>query len=293
MDETTLLGLRLSNKAGTFRGTEEETRATLPVNRTRKTMLAVAAVAAVSLPFALGILRAQTLPPQPTLTYDAVSIHKSPPDGDHIIGPGPQGGVRAMGISAAGLIAWAYNVQDYQVVGVPGWASTQGYDITFTPGRSEAAIGGSPSLKQIEEWRQHNMERMQAVLRDRFGLVARSESRVLPIYNLIQAKGGAKLIPHDPANPRHDMSSDGRQITGVGATVDMLTRMLASLLDRPVHDETGLSGEFEFKLTPDDGGPMSESLFSALTEQLGLKLNSAKGPGQVYAIVNIEQPGEN
>ena len=89
------------------------------------------------------------------------------------------------------------------------------------------------------------------------------------------------------------MSSNGRQITGVDATTEMLTRMLESLLDRPVHDETHLDGEFEFKVTPDSDGPMSESLFTALPEQLGLKLESTKGPVQVYVIEKIERPSEN
>ena len=268
-------------------------RGSLPVTRTGKAVLAVAAVAAISLPFVLGVLRAQTLPPAPTLTYDAVSIHKSPPSGNHLISPGPQSGVRATGMSAAGLIAWAYNVQSFQIVGAPGWASTQSYDVSFTPDKGEAALNESSSLKQIEGWRARNMERMQAVLRDRFGLLLRSESRELPVYNLVQAKGGAKLTPHDPANPGHEMSSDGRQITGVDATMSMLTRMLESLLDRPVHDETHLSGEFEFKVTPESDGPMSESLFTALPEQLGLKLESAKGPVQVYVVEKIDPPTEN
>jgi uncharacterized protein (TIGR03435 family) len=269
-------------------------RGSRPVTKTGKLILASTAIAAILVPFGLGILRAQTLPPAPTLTYDAVSIHKSPPGGqNHLFQPGPQGGVRATDIPASGLIEWAYNVQDYQIVDAPGWASTQSYDISFTPDRSEAAINSSSSLKQIEGWRQRNMERMQAVLRDRFGLVLRSETRELPIYNLIQSKGGAKLTPHDPANPGHEMSSDGRQITGVDANMEMLSRMLASLLDRPVHNETHLDAEFDFKVVPDADGSMSESIFTALTEQLGLKLESAKGQVQVYVVEKIEHPSEN
>jgi bla regulator protein blaR1 len=269
-------------------------RGSLPVTLRAKAMLAIAALAAVSIPFVIGILRAQTLPPAPTLTYDTVSIHKSEPGNDsHLFRPGPQGGLRTVNMSVSGLIAFAYHVQNYQIVGAPGWAETQGYDVIFTPGETETPLTASSGPTALQGFMDHNAIRLQAVLRDRFGLVLRSESRELPIFNLTQAKGGHKLTPHLDGGGGVSLRTNGREITGTDATVEMLAQLLSPLLDRPVHNETHLDGAFDFKVVPDSDGPMSESLFTALPEQLGLKLESAKGPVQVYVIEKIEHPSEN
>jgi len=268
----------------------------LPISRNGKVLIAVAALAAVSIPFAIGILRAQTLPPEPALTYDAVSIHKSAAaNNNRLIGPGPQGGWRTTNTPVLLLIATAYHVQENQIFGVPGWASTQGYDITFTPDKSEIPLTTSSSLKTIQGFMNRNATRLQAVLRDRFGLVLRSEMREMPIYRLVQVKGGAKLSPHVAAgaDTPPSLGSTGRQITGRNVTVGMLAQQLSQLLDRPVHDETHLDGQFDFKLTRESDGAMSESLFTALTEQLGMKLESAKAPVQVYVVEKLNPPTEN
>jgi uncharacterized protein (TIGR03435 family) len=130
---------------------------------------------------------------------------------------------------------------------------------------------------------------VQAVLRERFGLVLRSETRELPIYNLVQAKGGAKLTP--PTNPggNSNIRSRGGQLTGTDVTVARFAALLSTVLERPVRDQTHIDGKFDFKVTADS----DESVFTALTEQLGLKLESGKGPVQVYVVEKIEHPTEN
>jgi uncharacterized protein (TIGR03435 family) len=194
------------------------------------------------------------------------------------------------------LIAWAYSVQTYQIMGAPGWASRQGYDITFTPDQAEppAAVPAGPKSNLSGPAMDRDLIRLQAVLRDRFGLILRSETRELPVYNLVQAKGGAKLTPHAPAaGENSNLRARGGQITGAGTTVERLAGVLSGLLERPVRDETHLSGQFDFKVTPDSEGPMAESLFTALPEQIGLRLESAKAPVQVYVIEKLNQPTEN
>ncbi len=271
-------------------------RGSLPVTLRAKAMLAAAALAAVSIPFVIGILRAQTLPPAPAYSYDAVSIHKSAPgEGNHMVEVGPQGGWRALNMSALALIAAAYNVQDYQIVGAVGWASSETFDITFTPEKTEIALHPDSSLKEIQASMGRNSQRLQAVLRDRFSLMLRTENRELPIYNLVQAKGGARLSAHDPATRGPEIRSNGRQITGSSVTVAMLAQQLFLLLDRPVHDETGLTGEYDFKLdfaadSEPAGGP---SIFTALNDQLGLRLEATKGSVQVYVVEKVEHPTEN
>jgi uncharacterized protein (TIGR03435 family) len=271
-------------------------RGSLPITKPALAMLTIAALAAVSLPFVLGILRAQTLPPEPTLSYDAVAIHKSAAgSANHLIGPGPQGGLRVVNVPVTGLIATAYHVQNFQIVGAPGWAADQGFDIVFTPDKAEARPTDSSGLKAIQGFLDRNAIRLQAVLRDRFGLVLRSETREMPVYRLVEAKGGAKLTPHEASTEKTSpsLASNGRQITANNVTVAMLAQQLSMLLDRPVQDETHLEGQFDFKVSPEADGPMSESLFTALPEQLGLKLESAKGPVQVYVVEKLNPPTEN
>jgi uncharacterized protein (TIGR03435 family) len=270
-------------------------RASLPVTLRARAMLAAATLAAVSIPFVIGVLRAQTLPPAPAYTYDVASIHKAAPgSGNHQIGPGPQGGWSAQNVPALSLIEIAYRVQEYQVVGAPGWASSDCYDITFTPEKTETPLGSDPSLKELEASMSRNAQRMQAVLRDRFGLVLRAENRELTIYNLVQAKGGHKLLPADPGG-HPSVGENERQITGTRANPGLLAQILSGILGRPVHDETGLNGEYDFKLdwAPDSEPAGGQSIFTALNDQLGLRLESAKGPVQVYVIEKIEHPSEN
>jgi bla regulator protein blaR1 len=261
-------------------------RRSLPVTPRAKAMLAAATLVAVSIPFVIGILRAQSLPPAPAYSYEVVSIHKSAPDATgHQIGPGSQGGSRVHNMSALSLIEVAYNVENYQIIGAPGWVSSDYFDIVFTPDKADSAPTGRMD---------RNAQRLQAVLRDRFGLVLRTENHELPIYNLTQAKSGHKLLPHDPGK-RGSIGVNEHQITVIGEGVGILAKMLSGIFGRPVHDETGLTGQYDFKLewAPDSEPSDGPSIFAALNDQLGLRLESAKGPVQVYVIEKIEHPSEN
>ena len=146
---------------------------------------------------------------------------------------------------------------------------------------------------------------MQAVMRDRFGLVMRVETRELPVYALVPAKGGHKLSPPSSDKPGPMLGFVGSRVTAFNAPVKMLTDFLSVQVGRPVADDTGLSGQYDFKLewTPDApvqartdqqaAAPDGPSIFTALTEQLGLRLDSRKGPVPVYVIEKIEKPGDN
>jgi uncharacterized protein (TIGR03435 family) len=189
------------------------------------------------------------------------------------------------------LIAWAYGVQTYQIVGAPGWASSQSYDITFTPDKAEppAAVPSGPKSNLSEPAMDRDLIRLQAVLRDRFALVLHSETRRMPIYNLVVAKGGAKLTPHTASGSNSNLRARDGQITGMDTTVERLAGALSRLLERPVHDETHLSGRFDFQVRTES----DESLFTALSGQLGLKLESAKGPVRIYVVERLNPPTEN
>ena len=283
-------------------------RGSLPVTLRAKAMLAVAALAAVFVPFMIGILRAQTLPPAPAYGYEVASIHRSAPDQTNQpigIGPGPHGGLRTVNTPVMLMVTFAYGVMNYQIDGAPRWVSSERYDVTLTPEKAEVAPSPGPesNLKDVTEWQDRNKQRMQAVLRDRFGLVLRAETHELPVYALVQTKSGAKLAMHAAGDPRAFFYSNRPgQVEGTGATSSMLAGMLSRELGHPVNDETGLSGQYDFKLdwTPDaelaDGSnnaAAGPSIFAALTDQLGLRLESKKGPVQVYVIEKIEHPTEN
>jgi len=282
-------------------------RGSMPMTFRGKAMLAAAAVAAMSAPFLIGVIRAQTLPPAPAYGYEVASVHRSDPAATGAqLGRGPQSGWRSQNTPVMMLLTAAYDIADYQVIGAPAWVSSDRYDVTFTPDKPQAPPGPGAAEKDRQAYWIGNRQRLQAVLRDRFGLVLRTETRELPIYVLRQAKNGSRLSPHAEGTPGLIQFHAGFIAAG-DATIDILAKMLSGEFRCPVHDETGLTGKYDFKLdwTPDsdaspDAAPagMSSpatgaSIFTAVTEQLGLRLEPKRGPVQVYVVEKIERPAEN
>jgi uncharacterized protein (TIGR03435 family) len=135
--------------------------------------------------------------------------------------------------------------------------------------------------------------------------VLRAETHELPIYALVPAKGGLKLTPS--ANARLGPSPQGGpgHITGIGATLRLLAGHLSVVLGRPVIDQTGSEDQYDFKLEYTPEAPLeiqtepappradTPDIFTALTDQRGLRLEPRKGPVPVYVIEKIEKPAEN
>jgi uncharacterized protein (TIGR03435 family) len=142
--------------------------------------MAVRKLTAGIIPPAIGIIRAQTLPPPPAYTYDVVSIHPSSPGhGRTQIGPGAQGGLRMQNVTAMVIMTFAYDVRDYQIIGAPGWASSDHFDVNFTPDKTESVLRPGSSANELDSFMSRQKHRTQAVLRDRFGLdSARRDSPV-------------------------------------------------------------------------------------------------------------------
>ncbi len=149
---------------------------------------------------------------------------------------------------------------------------------------------------------------LQVLLADRFKLALHREKRVISGYRLVLGKGGLKAQASAPDSGSVGHSGRGR-IDAEGCTMAQLALKLSEVLHRPVLDTTGVAGKFDLKLewTPDDmqakppaadqravsapeGGP---SIFAALQEQLGLKLESNKVPADVLVIDSVEKPSEN
>jgi uncharacterized protein (TIGR03435 family) len=281
-------------------------RASLPVTVRGKVILMVAALAMLSIPFAIGIVRAQSLPAEPAYTYGVVSIHRSAPNarGDQWEA-GPQGGLRTINTTAFVLLEWAYQIPAYRLTGLPAWATSEHYDVTFTPAEPEIDESHLANAAEMAR-RNRNWERLQGVLRDRFHLVLREETHQLTMYALVQDRNGAKLSPTDAQNSSFHRDRPGH-LVATAQLIDRLPPFLEQELGRPVVDQTGLKGLFNFTLEWDQslesaGANPSDhrsdsaaglSLVTALREQLGLRLESKKGPVQVYVVEKIERPSEN
>jgi bla regulator protein blaR1 len=205
------------------------------------------------------------------------------------------GNVRTHNTSVARLIQLAYDVQDYQVIGGPGWAQSEGYDINAKFDSDAEKDESAATRDRLLRARAKNL------LAERFQLKLREDTKELPIYVIIAAKGGLRLKPSEQSGQsmNTNRSNSAGKITATGAKLDGLADVLGNILRRPVRNETGLDGRFDFELTwtSDEGldavdaaGP---SIFTALQEQAGLKLESKKGPVRMLVIEQLERPSEN
>jgi len=274
----------------------------LRLTLTRSAMLAAAGVSAVSVPFAIGLLRAQTLPPPPKYKFEVASIRPGDPNSRQVrIMPGPQGGLRTENTTALELIRFAYDLRPFQVTGGPAWIRDEKYNITGTPDQAEELPGPGMSREKFESQFNRQRQRVQALLAERFGLVLRAETREMPAYAMTLAKGGHKLSESSDGAKPVNMRVGRGVMNGAGTTVKMLTNSLSQVVGRTVIDETGLKGAYDFKLEwtpdgPEGGGPSGEtgpSIFAAIQEQLGLKLESKRAPVPLLIIEKIDKPSEN
>lgn len=203
------------------------------------------------------------------------------------------GGLTATNATLKFLITFAYDVRDHQISAGPSWFDTERYDIV-----AKGPID-HPTVAQ-------NRQMLQTLLADRFQLRLLRETKELPEYALVVEKNGPKL--HQPEGAGNGMRIGRGRITTQAISMDHFAGNLGKLLGRTVVDKTGLQGNFAFTLewtpdasqpmgvlgpspaVPDDSGP---SIFTALQEQLGLKLEPQKGPVEIFVIDHVEKPSEN
>ena len=200
------------------------------------------------------------------------------------------------------IISFAYDVQAKQVIGLPEWAESDKFDIDGKPDGE-----GAPSGKQ---WK----VMIQKMMADRYKLAFHKDKKELSVYVLSVSKAGAKLTKNDSApNGLPGLFFQGGlgRLNVRNALMSDFTGLMQSVvLDRPVVDQTGLTGRFDFTLnwTPDDsqfGGmgakipPPTDSadappnLYTAIQEQIGLKLEATKAPADVMVIDHVEKPSAN
>jgi uncharacterized protein (TIGR03435 family) len=236
--------------------------------------------------------------------FDVVSIKPGDPLSERQrIGISPSGSFEATGVRLSDLIQQAYNIRPFQLVGASGWMETDRYEIHTKdekPGPSEADIG-KMTEEQRNAVRDQFLGKLQRLLADRFQLSVHRETKEMPIYILSVTKGGSKLqtLPDD-GKPGGGLSSrrmdDGkREVIGQKLTAAGLARFLSGQIGRTIVDQSGLTGKYDFKLTwaPDMGDTTGPSLFTALQDQLGLKLDSSKGPVEVVVVDRAQKASEN
>lgn len=227
--------------------------------------------------------------------FETASIHPTPPDAQcGMIEDLPGGSLRVDCLTLSTIVMWAYSVQKYQVTGGPPWASTARWNILAKPAAGETLDGPAEYEKMTHDQQARFMslvrQRTRALLADRFSLQLRHETREQTAYVMSVAKGGPKL----KEAPDGSISRRPGRITGNGASMQALAEFLAIDLGRPVTDETALSGRYAFTLewaaSPErDTGP---SVFTAMEEQLGLRLDARKAPVETLVIERAEKPDD-
>jgi uncharacterized protein (TIGR03435 family) len=204
----------------------------------------------------------------------------------------------------------AYGIPESRILGGPPWMGSQRFDIEA---KTDSAVLDRLRTLARGQRRIETRAMFQQLLADRFKLAVHWETRDLPIYALVVQKKGASLHPSKEPDGHSSTSSNDGQFTAQGLTLaqlaDALTQELSRELGRVVIDKTGIQGRYDFALkwTQDTGAPLMNnaadasapqpdtgpSIFTAIQEQLGLKLESSKGPVQVLVIDHVEMPSEN
>lgn len=237
-------------------------------------------------------------------SFDVATI-KPNSENDHriMLRVQPGGRFTATGVTVKLLISQAYNVRDFQITNAPGWISAERFDIS-------AKAEGLPERVPPEQLR----PLLQSLLVERFGLKTHDETKEMPVYALTVAKGGPKLTASNPETQGPQMRMAPNLLDGKKIPMTMFAQQIAQRVGRSVIDKTELKDSYDIKLewTPDPGqgggpgggippsadaltgaGGSGPSIFTALQEQLGLKLESSKGPVQILVIDNVAKPSEN
>jgi len=291
----------------------------------RKLLLGTAGLLAVAMPVVFGVFHATQTRAEsqaedaankpPVFAVASIRPNNSGARAVSIGAPSPDT-FRAQNVWLRFLVQVAWDVKDFQVLGGPGWATSDRYDITA----KSTENAGFPEMRLM----------LKALLEDRFQLKLHTETRELPIYALVVGKGAVKLrqtsegscampSPDRPANSPNplpvcgNISSRPDGVDGIGISMAQLASSLSNSMQQTVVDQTGLTGKFDVHMkwaadqsTPGfwapglahapsveasaDSGP---SIFTVIREQLGLALEARKGPVTVLVIDHAEQPSPN
>ncbi len=220
-----------------------------------------------------------------TARFDVASIKPSDPGSQvsNSLYTDRSGGLHVENYPLRGIILFAYDLRDFALIAAPSWTDAARYDIVA---KTDAGPTGDDQFR----------ERVRSLLASRFGLVAHHETRQLTAYELTVAKGGPKLKAVTTPGEQLGFRGGVGHNRGFAITMSMFAKELGRLTGRPVLDKTGLDGKYDYVLewSPDSevtgSGP---TIFTALQEQLGLRLESVKAPVDTLVIDHIERPSED
>jgi uncharacterized protein (TIGR03435 family) len=241
--------------------------------------------------------------------FEVASVKPSPPDArGSTYNFTNGGGLTVQNGTLRGIIEMAYDVRDFQISGGPAWLDTARFDIFAKSAAGDPQMQTATRQERIAESRR----RLQTLLAERFQLKVHPETKQLPVFALVVGKNGSKLknLADVAADAGGGISSGCGRMTGTRTQMANLALVLSRQLGRPVLDRTGLTGRYDFQMewTPDNGpcaapadgaspgagsstdGP---SIFTALQEQLGLKLDSTKAPVEIVVVDHAEKAEGN
>lgn len=267
----------------------------------------------------IGAAERLPIPPTPqadpkAAVFEVASVKSNTSGGGSMsMGWQPGGGFRAVNSPLRSLIQTAFDVRDSELVGAPDWISSERFDVT-----AKAATELTRDTRSLA---------LQALLRERFKLTAHRDTREVPVYLLVLARPDRRLGPglrqsqidcspqaraaRPPtvgagagqgaggpgasavSRPECGSFSAGSTLTAGAVTLAQLSGSLSRQADRPVLDRTGLTGFFDVDLKwsnqtkVTDDGP---SFFTAVQEQLGLRLEAGRGPQEILVIDSVERP---
>ena len=271
----------------------------------------------------VAITGAQLLAQGPPTAFEAVSIKPLTGDAPLVSGPSSPDRFEDPDTDLTFLIRYAHDLFEYQVVGGPGWVRSKRWQISA---KAPAPARG-PAMRAL----------VRQMLVDRFALKAHTETRELPVYNLVMARGDRQLGPgikpsivdcmpfltgQRPMSESPREKESGMAACSVGGSISKeglltprlngqplssLVRNLEASLQRRVVDRTGLKGNYDITFGYVDDNLLAQSslraaapaasegpsLMTALQEQLGMKLESARGPVEVLVIDSVREPTTN
>lgn len=233
---------------------------------------------------------------QQRLSFEAAAVkpsHSASGDGGIRFDPGL---LTATNVPLRFIITFAYRIRDFQLSGAPGWIDSERYDIS-------AKAEGTVTPEQMRLM-------LQSLLEDRFQLKVRRKTEQKPALLLMQAKGAIRLresgadcealAKQDSTRGRTCGSWFGSDHEFVGTKISMtqFAEWLSGQEERPVIDNTGNAGSFDVHLSwatddQSDSPNAAPTIFTAVQEQMGLKIESGKGPVEILAVEHVEKPSEN
>jgi uncharacterized protein (TIGR03435 family) len=275
-------------------------------------------VGSVALLAAVPVVRAQAPIVEepgykPTLTFDIVVIHPSPPPDANFhvsvqsLPHSSRFEVKNLPMKAMIQIAYGF---DEPVAGAPEWVSSELFDLNA---KSDEEADAKLAKLTDNEVRLEKRNAIRVLLADRLGLKFHTETRNTAVYNMTIAKGGMKMTeapapppppegepapPRPPADVQAHGTAQGLEFVGSHSPMQAICGALSSMVQAPVIDKTGLAGSYNYTLQ--FGQPWSEknpdswpSIFTAVQEQLGLKLDSVHANVPNLVVDNITKPTEN